>query len=273
MKRLWMALFLASCASTAPKPVPQVQQAPPSEHSPAAAPQPAADASFRARPPAPGTPVEFSAPIPTQITLGNGLRVYLIERHDVPLVAVSLAVRSGADTEPPGKAGLSSLTLDLLDEGTPSRDAAAVARAFEDLGARYGTAADADSSRLSVTAVSDTLSPVLEVFAEVALTPAFRAADVERVRVERLGQIAQALDDPASVGQHVLSRVIFGEKHPWGYPGEGTVKSVKSISRKDLVAWHKAWFRPTNAALFVVGDTTAAALRPLLEQRFGSWKD
>ena len=273
MKRLWMALFLASCASTAPKPAPQAQQGPPSERPPAAASQPAADASFRARPPAPGTPVEFSAPIPTQITLGNGLRVYLIERHDVPLVAVSLAVRSGADTEPPGKAGLSSLALDLLDEGTPSRDAAAVARAFEDLGARYGTAADADSSRLSVTALSDTLSPVLEVFAEVALTPAFRAADVERVRVERLGQIAQALDDPASVGQHVLSRVIFGEKHPWGYPGEGTVKSVKSISRKDLVAWHKAWFRPTNAALFVVGDTTAAALQPLLEQRFGSWKD
>src|SRR5262249_22652626 len=100
-----------------------------------------------------------------------------------------------------------------------------------------------------------------------------RAPDVERVRVERLGQIAQALDDPASVGQHVLARVIFGKKHPWGYPGEGTVKSVKSISRKDLVAWHKAWFRPANAALFVVGDTDAATLQPLLEQRFGGWKN
>src|SRR3954471_8413059 len=268
-----MALFHASCASTAPKPAPQAQQGPPSERPPAAASQPAADASFRARPPAPGTPVEFSAPIPTQITLGNGLRVYLIERHDVPLVAVSLAVRSGADTEPPGKAGLSSLTLDLLDEGTQSRDAASIARGFEDLGARYGISADADSSRVSVTALSDTLDPVLEIFADVALSPAFRAADVERVRVERLGQISQALDDPSSVGQHVLSRVIFGEKHPWGYPGEGTARSVRSITRKDLVAWHKTWFRPSNAALFVAGDTTASALLPLLEKRFGGWKD
>jgi predicted Zn-dependent peptidase len=217
--------------------------------------------------------VEFHAPVPRELTLSNGLRVFLIERHDVPLVAVALALRSGADTEPAGKAGLASLALDLLDEGTPSRDAAAIALGFEDLGARYGTGADADSSRLSVIALSDTLDPVLELFADVALNPAFRDADVERVRVERLGQIAQALDDPASVGQHVLSRVIFGEKHPWGYPGDGTVKSVKAISRKDVLAWHKAWFRPGNAALFVVGDTDAATLLPLLEKRFGGWKN
>jgi len=179
-----------------------------------------------------GAPVEFHAPVPAQLALKNGLPVFLIERHDVPLVAVSLAVRSGADTEPVGKAGLSSLALDLLDEGTQSRDAASIARGFEDLGARYGTSADADASRVTVTALSDTLDPTLEIFADVALNAAFRDADVDRVRVERLGQIAQALDDPSSVGQHVLSRVIFGEQHPWGYPGEGTVKSVKTISRQ-----------------------------------------
>ena len=270
MKRLSIALLLASCASSAPKPAPQAAaqtaaQPAPSRGTP--------DAPFRAHPPPPAEPVDFRAPIPAQLALKNGLRVYLIERHDVPLVAVGLALRSGADTDPVGKAGLSSLALDLLDEGTPSRDAVAIARGFEDLGARYGTGADADSSRVSVTALSDTLDPVLDLFADVVLNPAFREADVERVRVERLGQIAQALDDPQSVGQHVLSRVIFGEKHPWGYPGDGTVKSVKSISRKDIAAWHKAWFHPSNAALFVVGDTDAATLLPLLERRFGGWKD
>jgi len=217
--------------------------------------------------------VEFRAPIPTQLALKNGLPVFLIERHDIPLVSVALALRSGADTDSPGKAGLSSFALDLLDEGTASRDAAAIAREFEDLGARYSGASEADSSRVSVTALSDTLEPVLEIFADVALHPQFRAADVERVRVERLGEIAQALDDPQSVGRNVLSRVVFGEKHPWGYPREGTVSSVKAISRKDIVAWHKAWFRPANAALFVVGDTDAAALMPVLERRFGGWKD
>ncbi len=275
MKKLLAVALLAACAST-PKPAenPKAQtQTQTQTRTEAPSEQGTPDESFRAHPPPPSAPVEFHAPIPKELTLRNGLPVFLIERHEVPLVAISLAVRSGEDTDPAGKAGLSSLALDLLDEGTQERDAAAIARGFEDLAARYATAADADASRASVTALPDTLDPVLELFSDVTLHPAFRAADVERVRVERLGQIAQALDDPQSVGQHVLSRVIYGEKHPWGYPDEGTVKSVKSISRKDLVAWHKAWFRPSNAALFVVGDTSEGALMPLLEKRFGEWKD
>jgi zinc protease len=270
MKRIWSTLLLVSCASAPPQPAPAPQAAAPE---PKAAAQAVPADAFRALPPPPGVPVDFRAPVPEERALSNGLPVFLIERHDVPLVTVSLAVRSGEDTDPAGKSGLSSLALDLLDEGTPGRDAVAIALGFEDLGARYATAADADSSRLSLTALSDTLDAALEIFADVALRPAFRSADVERVRVERLGQIAQALDDPQSVGQHVLSRVIYGEKHPWGYPAEGTVRSVKSIARKDLVAWHKAWFRPSNAALFVVGDTRAEALLPLLEKRFGGWKE
>ncbi len=269
MRPIWPAFVLLGCASAAPKPA----QPPPTAARAEAAAQGTPDSSFRAQPPNPGSPVEFRAPIPQQLALSNGLPVYLIERHDVPLIAIDLVLRSGADTEPAGKAGLASLALDLLDEGTPSRDAAAIARAFEDLGARYAAAAEADSSRLSVTTLSDTLAPALEIFADVALNAQFRNADVERVRVERLGQIAQALDDPQSVGQHVLSRVIFGPKHPWGYPGEGTARSVKAISRQDLVAWHRAWFQPSNAALFVVGDTNAAALLPLLEKRFAAWKN
>src|SRR5207253_5324173 len=121
---------------------------------------------------------------------------------------------------PRGKAGLASLALDLLDEGTPTRDAAAIARDFEDLAARYRTQVDADASGVGVTALASTLDKVLEIFSDVALHPVFREADVERVRVERLGAIAQTLDDPASVAQHVLARVLFGEQHPWGFPAE-----------------------------------------------------
>lgn len=278
MSRLLLAMLAISCASApAAKEATVAQRPNPEREQRNPVPQPATppatpDAPYRESAPPPSAPVEFHAPVPQQLELKNGLKVFLIERHDVPLVTFALTVRSGEDTEPRGKAGLASLVLDLLDEGTVNRDAAAIARGFEDLAARYSTQADADSSGLRVTALADTLDPVLDLFAEVALHPAFRDADVERVRVERLGQIAQALDDPQSVGQHVLSRVIFGEKHPWGFPAEGTVKSVKSITRKDLAGWHAAWFRPDNAALFVVGDTRADALLPLLEKRFGEWK-
>ncbi len=279
------ASLACACASTPPQPQPPpAPLAPPQAARPnpereqraaPAGPPPSTatpDAAFRKSPPPPSAPVEFRAPVPAQFKLRNGLAVFLIERHEVPLVTLSLAVRSGEDTEPQGKSGLASLALDLLDEGTPTRDAAAIARGFEDLAARYSTHADADATSVQVTALADTLGPVLEIFADVVLHPSFRKADVERVRVERLGQIAQALDDPQSVGQHVLSRVLFGEKHPWGFPAEGTVQSVKSIKSADLAVWHRSFFRPDNAALFVVGDTSAATLLPLLERRFGGWK-
>ena len=265
-----LVLVLAACAAERPqRPNPEREQRPPTVQQPVGTP----DAPFRAQEPPPGKPVEFHAPVPKQLKLGNGVPVFLIERHEVPLVTVTLALRAGADTEPAGKAGLASFTLDMLDEGTQTRDAAAIARGFEDLAARYGTQADADATGLQVTALADTLDPVLDLLADVALHPAFREADVERVRVERLGQIAQTLDDPQSVGAHVLSRALYGEKHPWGFPAEGTVQSVKSISRRDLESWHKSWFRPGEAALFVVGDTTEAAVLPMLEKRFGGWRE
>ena len=279
MSRLLAAALASACAS-APAASPIAGRNPEQEQrahvsSPDAGPvavPTTPDAPFRDAAPAPSAAVEFHAPIPKQLKLKNGLPVFLIERHEVPLVTVDLSIRSGADTEPPGKSGLASLALELLDEGTPTRDAAAIARGFEDLAARYSTQADADATSVRVTALAETLEPVLEIFSDVALHPVFREADVERVRVERLGLIAQALDDPPSVGQHVLSRVIFGDKHPWGFPAEGTVQSVKSISRRDIAAWHRAHFRPADAALFVVGDTDEAALLPLLEKSFGAWK-
>jgi zinc protease len=236
-----------------------------------AAPAETPDAPFRAAPPPPAEAAPFRAPVPQEFVLSNGVHVYLIERHEVPLVAVALSARSGADTDPPGRAGLASFTLDMLDEGTKSRDAAAIARGFEDLAVRYDVHPDADASVLSMVALPDALPKALQIFADVALHPAFTEADLKRVKQERLGQIAQALDDPATIGQHVLSRMIFGEKHPWGFPGEGTVKSIQALTRKDVAAWHAGALRPSNAAFFVVGDVTEAQLEPLLSENFGGW--
>lgn len=275
------AAAIAACAAKQPKPAAPpaapaaAPPAAPAAATPpgAAAPQGTPDAPFRAEAPPPGPPVEFHPPVPRQSKLSNGLPVYFVERHELPLVTLTLAFRSGADTASKAKAGLPSFVLDLLDEGTMNRDAAAIARGFEDLAAVYRTQADADSSFVAVSALSNTLAPVLDLYADVILHPAFRPADVDRVRQQRLGQIAQALDDPQTIGSHVLSRVLFGEAHPWAFPADGTIASIKALKARDLAAWHKAHFQPANAALFVVGDTSEAQLLPLLEQRFGGWKD
>src|ERR1041384_4646068 len=141
MKKLAL-LALVACTPAQPKPPPSpLPRARPADLHEAPHPPPETpDAEFRQVAPPPGKPVEFHAPVPKQLKLSNGLQVFLIERHEVPLVTVALALRSGADTDPPGKAGRAAMALDQLDEGTPTRDAAAIARGFEDLAARYGPA-------------------------------------------------------------------------------------------------------------------------------------
>jgi zinc protease len=237
-----------------------------------AEPQGTPDAPFRAQPPPPSAPVEFHPPVPRIAKLSNGLPVWMVEYHEVPLVTVDLVLKSGADTEAPSRSGLASFVLDALDEGTRSRDSVQIARGFEDLAARYRTEADADSSEVVVTALSSTLPEVLSIFADVALRPAFRAPDVERVREQRLGQIAQILDDPAEVAEHVLRRAIYGEKHPWAYPSEGTARTIAALKSPALARWHGRYFRPNNAALVVAGDVRAESLLPLLERSFGTWR-
>ena len=237
-----------------------------------AEPQGTPDAPFRAQPPPPSAPVAFHAPVPRIAKLSNGLAVWIVEYHEVPLVTVDLVVKSGSDTEGSSQAGLASFVLDALDEGTGTRDSVAIARAFEDLAARYRTEADADSSEVLVTALSSTLPEVLPIFADVALHPAFRSTDIERVREQRLGQIAQILDDPAQVAERVLRRAIYGEKHPWAYPSEGTARSIAALQPPTLAKWHETYFRPNNAALVIAGDVNGDALLPMLEKSFGGWR-
>ena len=138
------ALLLACATSKAPEPA-----------TPAPAPAPRAatgvsetgtpDAPFRTTLPEPGDPVVFKAPVPSVHALKNGLPVWIVEQHELPLATVELVVRAGEDTDPSGKPGTASFVADMLDEGTSLRDAPAIAAAFEDQAALFRSQADKDS--------------------------------------------------------------------------------------------------------------------------------
>jgi zinc protease len=229
------------------------------------------DAPFRQVLPAPGPPVTFRAPIPTVQTLRNGLPVWVVEQHAVPLVTVELVVRAGEDTDPQGRPGTASFVADMLDEGTALRTAPAIAAAFEDQAAQFRSQADKDSLVAVVSFPAASLAPVLEVFADCVLHPAFKRVDMERVRALRLGDLAQLQADPAQIGKTVLDRTVWGDQNPWAFPSLGTVASNKAAQADQLAAWHRAWVRPNNAVLVVVGDVRPAELMPELERRFGGW--
>ena len=124
--------------------------------------------------------------------------------------------------------------------------------------------------RLSVPVAR--LADALPLMADVVMRPTFPAAELERLRKERLTRLLQARDDPAAIMEIAFPRLVFGEKHRYGTPAGGGTAEVKAITLDDLRAFHRTYYRPENSTLLVVGDVTAATVMPLLERAFGSWK-
>ena len=205
----------------------------------------------------------FPAPVPRSTTSKNAA-IWVVEKHDIPLVTVELVVGAGEDTDPARRAGTASFVADMLDEGTRLRDAPSIAAAFEDQAPLFRSQADGDSLAAAVSFPAGALGPVLEVFSDCMLHPAFRTKDVERIRALRLGDLAQLEADPTQVGRSVLGRTVFGEDHPWAFPALGSVASLKAVRSTELAAWHKTWVKPNNAVLIAVGDVkTPELLRQL----------
>jgi zinc protease len=273
------ALTLAACAGEqqetkpTPPPAPVAQTPPPAPPAPKPEAQLTPDQPFRAEQPKP-LPVapKFDAPVPTQRKLKNGLEVLVVENHALPLVSIDLLVKTGVDGEPADKPGLAEFVASMLDEGTKSRNTIQVAEAFENVAARFSASAGLDSTRLHLNSLVETLPQALDVFSDVALNPAFRPADLERVRAIKLGELEQKLAVPGPLAYDEMAKQLYGEKHPWGKPSGGTPKSVKSYTQADLQKFHRTWFVPNNAVVSVVGDITADDAVKLLETKFSGWK-
>jgi zinc protease len=219
-------------------------------------------------------PPEVTFPAVQRAKLTNGLGVMLLERHSVPLVNVTLAVDAGYAADSAGKAGASSLALDLLDDGTITRDTFRIAEEIDALGARVATASSLDLSYVRLQALPRNLQPSLSLFADIILNPSFPAEMVELAKRRRLAQIAQEQASPVPAALRVVPALLFGAGHAYGSPltGSGYEKTVSALTRDDLATWHRAWFHPSNATIIVTGDTTMAALLPELERAFSGWK-
>ncbi|MFN7979442.1 MAG: pitrilysin family protein [Vicinamibacterales bacterium] len=226
----------------------------------------------RSKPPATGTAPELKLPPIQKFTLGNGLRVWLLEQHEVPLVQANLVVLSGASADVPGQFGTASMTAAMLDEGAAGKAALALADEIEFLGATLSTSASFDASAVRLSTPATKLGDAMGLMAQVALTPDFPQSELDRLRTERLTSLLQARDDASALVGLAFPRLLYGPEHRYGTGASGTETSLKALGVGELRAFHRAHYRPDNAVLIVVGDITPAALRPLVERRFGSWK-
>ncbi|MEP9359355.1 pitrilysin family protein [Sphingomonas sp. KR3-1] len=206
--------------------------------------------------------------------LSNGIELVYANRTAVPVTQVSMSFDAGVAADPSAKLGTQRLTLGMMDEGTTSLDSTAFAEARERLGANIDSGSSADRTYLSVDAPSPNLAGALDLFADVVEHPAFAPAELERVRGQTLAGIAQELTSPQALSSRMVPRVLYGAGSPYAKlgAGSGDPAVVKTITRDDLVAWHKAWIRPDKAKIFVVSDRPLAEIKAALEARFGGWK-
>ncbi len=232
------------------------------------------DSVDRSKLPEPGPAPAVQFPEFQRFTLGNGLKVILAERHAIPMVRLNLVLDAGFATDLAGIPGTADLAMAMLDEGTSRRTALQVSEELALLGAGLGTGSDLDASYVSLSTLKEKLDAALDIYADVILNPTFPDADFQRLRKLQIAQIQQEKSSPFTMALRVLPKLLYGAGHAYGIPfsGTGYEDSLAGLTRQDMAAFHQAWFKPDHATLVVVGDTTAAEMKPKLEKLFQGWR-
>jgi zinc protease len=230
------------------------------------------DAPFRSKLPAPGEKRAFKIPPVKRLRLRNGLAVILAESHKLPLVSVNLVLKTGSSANPKDRAGLASLTANMLDEGTKKRTASEIAKEIAQLGASLSTYATWDASSVSLSTMSENLDRALPVWADVLLNPVFGEEDFKRVVDNLQSSLAQRKDYPSVVAAQVFARSLWGDSHPFAWPDTGTPTSIAALGRADVKRFYDTNFAPNNAVLVVSGDITEKQIHSQIEPLLASWK-
>ena len=224
--------------------------------------------SERAPRPLPAREVKF--PPYAMRTLSNGLQVVAVSHHEQPAVSLRLLIRAGGALDPADKPGVASLAAAVLDQGTTARSAEQIASTIDSIGGIMGSGSGTDLSFIQAIVMKDNFSLGLDLVSDIARNPAFAPEEVERQRQQMLSGLKVSYDDPEYLAGVVFDRLVYGF-HPYGRPDAGTPQSIASITRQDLVAFHKTWFGPNNAILAIVGDVSSEEAFSGAERAFGKW--
>ncbi len=228
----------------------------------------------RSKVPEPGTAPQLRLPKLERAALSNGLKLILAERHEIPVVNFILAVDAGYASDQFSVPGSAALAMRVLDQGTKTRNAIQVREDLEKVGAQLSAGSNLDTSFVRLSALKANLERSLGIFGDVIVNPSFPEQDFRREQKNRIVAIQQEKVQPMAMAVRVLPLLLYGKDHAYGNPltGSGTEASVASLTRDGLVKFHQTWFRPNNATLIVVGDTTLAEIRPMLEKLLAGWE-
>lgn len=232
----------------------------------AAAPPPADGKTI----PAVGASVAFTVPAAKMFKLRNGIPVTVIEGGKVPLFHVVVNAYTGSASDPSGQSGLAAFAVDVMNEGTKTRNAVQISDAFQDLAADFGIGASLESTTASLSCLEENAAACLDVFADVLRNPTFPDADTERVREERKNSLIASKDDPAGIASRAFRRVLWGDRG-MGRRTDGTLTELAGLDKAQLAEWHGRTFVPGNVGIVVASRLDLGTVRSLLEGAFGDW--
>lgn len=205
-------------------------------------------------------------------TLPNGLKLVIVEQHELPMIDMALVVRNGSEAEPKGKNGLATLTAGLLTEGAGSRDALAIAEQIGFLAIRLTAGSGFEQSTIRVHTSSATLDSAMALMTDIALHPTFPEKSFAQQKSARLTALLQEADRAPALADRAFSALVFGENHPYGRSPGGTRDDVETITRDDVNSFWRTWYRPNNATLVMVGDLSVAEAVRRATAAFGTWE-
>jgi len=216
-------------------------------------------------------PVEFTPPEPDRVVLENGMVVYLLEDHELPLISMTATMRTGSWLDPAERIGLASLTGSVMRTGGGGGlSAERVDEELEQFAGDVGISIGRQSGSASLDVLSKDLKRGLQILAGLIRTPAFEPARVELAKLQAIEGIRRRQDNPGSIVGREFVKLLFGADHPTAR--ESSIESITRVTRDDLVAFHRKTIYPNGLMLGVTGDFDKSAMLALLREVFGDWE-
>lgn len=219
----------------------------------------------------PPPPKPYVLPAYERFVTPNGITVLLLEKHEVPLISVSMLLRSGSVADPAGKSGTAAITAALLRKGTTAHSADDFSTAIDSIGMEYGAGVTLDATSISTSFLKKDEGTALGLFSDVVLHPTFPETEVAKQLAQRQDAVRSSKDEPQAVLGAYFRAFLYGDTS-YGRPSGGDENSLKAVTRADVLSFYKTNYTPANAILAVSGDFNSAEMKAALGKAFDGWQ-
>ena len=217
-------------------------------------------------------PIQFKPPVPQRHELSNGIVLYLLEDHELPVFDISGLVKTGTIYDSADKIGLASICASVMRTGgTISREPDALNEELESMAASVEIGMSPEYGTVSLSTMAEDTAKGLEIFADVLRNPAFREEKLELRKQQGIEAIRRRNDNPIQLAWRNFSAILYGTDHPFGWYSE--IEDVESITVDDLKAFHAKYYQPDNIMLAITGDFETETLITQLEKTFAGWEN